>query len=253
MTAPIGILAALHDEIADLLTRMGPGAQRRTIGMRDYYVGQLSGRPCVVVLARVGKVAAAATAVTLIREFGVSCLLFAGLAGGIAAAVRVGDVVIAETLVQHDLDARPLFPRYEVPLLAQAKFPTDAGLNEILAQCAADFLGGDLARQVDAATRARFGISSPALHRGEIASGDQFIGAADVARRLAQELPATLCVEMEGAAVAQVCHEYGVPCAVLRTVSDRADGAAPVDFKAFLHEVASFYSAGIIGRFISAV
>ncbi|OWT74748.1 MULTISPECIES: 5'-methylthioadenosine/adenosylhomocysteine nucleosidase [unclassified Achromobacter] len=253
MTAPIGILAALHDEIADLLTRMGPGAQRHTIGMRDYYVGQLAGRPCVVVLARVGKVAAAATAVTLIREFGVSCLLFAGLAGGIASAVRVGDVVIAETLVQHDLDARPLFPRYEVPLLARAKFATDAGLNEILAQCAADFLGGDLAHRVDTATRERFGIFSPTLHRGEIASGDQFIGAAEVARRLAEELPATLCVEMEGAAVAQVCHEYGVPCAVLRTVSDRADAAAPVDFKAFLHEVASFYSAGIIGRFVAAV
>jgi len=253
MTAPIGILAALHDEIADLLTRMGPGAQRRTIGMRDYYVGELSGRPCVVVLARVGKVAAAATAVTLIREFEVSCVLFAGLAGGIANGVGVGDVVIAETLVQHDLDARPLFPRHEVPLLGQARFATDAGLNEILARCTQDFLDKDLARQVSTATRGRFGIMRPALHRGEIASGDQFIGSAEVARRLAEDLPATLCVEMEGAAVAQICHEYGVPCTVLRTVSDRADGAAPVDFKAFLHEVASFYSAGIIGRFITAV
>ncbi|OZI37271.1 5'-methylthioadenosine/S-adenosylhomocysteine nucleosidase [Bordetella genomosp. 10] len=253
MTAPIGILAALHDEIADLLVRMGPAAQRRTIGMRDYYVGELAGRACVVVLARVGKVAAAATAVTLIREFGVSSVLFAGLAGGIAPAVRVGDVVIADTLVQHDLDARPLFPRFEVPLLARAKFDTDAGLNAVLAQCAADFLGRDLPRLVDAATQERFGIVAPALHRGEIASGDQFIGAAEVSRRLAADLPATLCVEMEGAAVAQVCHEYGVPCAVLRTVSDRADAAAPVDFKAFLHEVASFYSAGIIGRFIAAL
>ncbi|MFC4277093.1 5'-methylthioadenosine/adenosylhomocysteine nucleosidase [Achromobacter aloeverae] len=253
MTAPIGILAALHDEIADLLTRMGPSAERHTIGMRDYYVGKLSGRPCVLVLARVGKVAAAATAVTLIREFGVSCVLFAGLAGGIAPGVRVGDVVLAETLVQHDLDARPLFPRFEVPLLGRAKFATDAGLNEVLARCVADFLALDLPRQVDAATQERFGIAAPALHRGEIASGDQFIGAAEVSRRLAADLPATLCVEMEGAAVAQVCHEYGVPCAVLRTVSDRADAAAPVDFKAFLHEVASFYSAGIIGRFIAAL
>ncbi|WP_233236429.1 5'-methylthioadenosine/adenosylhomocysteine nucleosidase [Bordetella sp. LUAb4] len=253
MTAPIGILAALHDEIADLLARMGPGAQRRTLGMRDYYVGALSGRPCVVVLARVGKVAAAATAVTLIREFDVSCVLFAGLAGGIANEVRVGDVVIAETLVQHDLDARPLFPRHEVPLLGRSRFATDAGLNEVLARCATDFLDKDLARQVSTVTRERFGIMRPTLHRGEIASGDQFIGSAEVARRLTEDLPATLCVEMEGAAVAQICHEYGVPCAVLRTVSDRADGAAPVDFKAFLHEVASFYSAGIIGRFISAV
>lgn len=252
-TAPIGILAALHDEIAGLLAQMGPGAERRHIGMRDYYVGQLNGRDCVIVLARVGKVAAAATAVTLIREFGVSALVFAGLAGGIGKGVRVGDVVIADALVQHDMDARPLFPRFHVPLLDRSHFQTDARLNAVLAQCAADYLGLDFPQQIQAHTRDLFGIATPALHIGEVASGDRFVDGQAFARQLQADLPDALCVEMEGAAVAQICHEYGVPCAVLRTVSDRADAAAPVDFMAFLTQVASFYSMGIIGRFVSAL
>jgi adenosylhomocysteine nucleosidase len=251
-TRPLGILAALHDEIAGLLARMDDGATEYRIGMRDYYEGRLDGRPCVVVLARVGKVAAAATAVTLIREFNVSALVFAGLAGGIAPGVRVGDVVIADTLVQHDMDARPLFPRYQIPLLGRADFPTNARMNAVLAQCAADYLALDLAHAIDAQTRDLFGIVSPTLHSGQIASGDRFVGDAAYAAQLQADLPRALCVEMEGAAVAQICHEYEVPCAVLRTVSDRADAAAPVDFTAFLRRVASPYATGILNRFVHA-
>jgi adenosylhomocysteine nucleosidase len=250
--APLGILAALHDEIADLLVQMGPAAECRRIGKRDYYVGELYGRHCVVVLARIGKVAAAATAVTLIREFDVQAVLFTGLAGGIAPGVHVGDVVIANTLVQHDLDARPLFARYEVPLLGVSQLPTAPKMNEVLAQCAVDYLALGLSRDVDALTRDLFGIGAPTLHRGLVASGDRFVGDAAVASGLLEALPETLCVEMEGAAVAQVCHEYDVPCAILRTVSDRADAAAPVDFAAFLSRVASHYSSGIVSRFVQA-
>lgn len=250
--APLGIMAALHDEIAGLLAHMGPDAACRRIGMRDYYVGELYGQPCVVVLARIGKVAAAATAVTLIRDFDVRALLFTGLAGGIAPGVRVGDVVIADALVHHDLDARPLFPQYEVPLLAVSLLPTDARMNGVLAQCAADYLALALARDVDAATRDLFAIGAPMLHRGLVASGDRFVGDADTAAAVHAGLPDTLCVEMEGAAVAQVCHEYQVPCAVMRTISDRADAAAPVDFAAFLNHIASHYSSGIVSRFIEA-
>ncbi|ANN76151.1 5'-methylthioadenosine/adenosylhomocysteine nucleosidase [Bordetella flabilis] len=250
--APLGILAALHDEIADLLVQMGPTAECRRIGKRDYYVGELYGRRCVVVLARIGKVAAAATAVTLIREFDVQALLFTGLAGGIAPGVNVGDVVIANTLVQHDLDARPLFPRYEVPLLGVSQLATAPRMNEVLAQCAVDYLALGLSSDVDPLTRDLFGIGAPTLHRGLVASGDRFVGDGAVAQGLLEALPGTLCVEMEGAAVAQVCHEYEVPCAILRTVSDRADAAAPVDFAAFLSRVASRYSNGIVSRFVQA-
>ncbi|CAM3636166.1 5'-methylthioadenosine/adenosylhomocysteine nucleosidase [Bordetella sputigena] len=251
-SAPLGIMAALHDEIAGLLAHMGPGAACRRIGMRDYYVGELYGQPCVVVLARIGKVAAAATAVALIREFDVRAVLFTGLAGGVAPGVNVGDVVIADALLHHDLDARPLFPRYEVPLLGVSRLPTDPRMNGVLAQCAADYLALALGRDVDAATRDLFAIGAPMLHRGLIASGDRFISDADTTADVLNALPDTLCVEMEGAAVAQVCHEYEIPCAVLRTISDRADAAAPVDFAGFLTHIASHYSSGIVSRFIEA-
>jgi len=218
---------------------MGPAATTRRVGMRDYHHGVLYGRPCVLALTRVGKVAAAATTATLLREFDVDRVVFTGVAGGLDTAVRTGDVVVGSTLVQHDLDARPLFARHEVPLLGLARFATDETLAGLLHRCAAEFL----AQRGGAAT----------LHRGLIATGDRFVHEPAVARELRDALPEALCVEMEGAAVAQVCHEFGVPCAVLRTISDCADQDAPVDFAVFLREVASVYSAGILRRFLAAL
>jgi adenosylhomocysteine nucleosidase len=250
---PIGILAALHEEIADLLARMGSTVSTERIGMRDYHVGTIAGRQCVVVLARIGKVAAAATTVTLIREFGAAPIVFTGLAGGLGNGVKVGDVVVAQALVHHDFDARPLFPRYEVPLLGRAYFDTDPALVALLERCAGEYLALELRRDVDLLTRTLFGLDEPTVHRGVVSSGDLFVGNGQALDALRAALPDALCVEMEGAAVAQVCHEYGVPCAVLRTVSDRADSAAHTDFGLFLERVASFYSAGILRRFIAAL
>ncbi len=246
----IGILAALQEEIATLLTAMGPDVVTRRIGQRVYHEGLLSGRRCVLVLARVGKVAAAATAVTLIREFGVSVVVFTGLAGAVASHVRVGDVVVAQTLMQHDLDARPLFPRYEVPLLGRSHFDADAELATLLAECANDYLGSQLAQEIVSATRDAFGMADPVVHCGSIISGDCFVSDTAAVALLRSELPDALCVEMEGAAVAQICYEYGVPCGVLRTISDRADNTAAIDFNTFLTQVACFYSSGILSRFL---
>ena len=250
---PIGILAALHEEIADLLAQMGSSVATHRIGMRHYHAGRLAGRECVVVLARIGKVAAAASTVTLIREFGAMPIVFTGLAGGLESSVKVGDVVIAKALVHHDFDARPLFPRYEIPLLGRAYFDADPTLVSVLEHCASQYLALDLPRDIDASMRARFGLVAPAVHSGVVSSGDLFVGSTTALQILREALPEALCVEMEGAAVAQVCHEYNVPCAVLRTVSDRADGAAHTDFNLFLEHVARFYSAGILRRFIAAL
>lgn len=249
----LGILAAMHDEIAGFLQAMGPEMKVHTIGQRDYHVGVLYGRPCVVVLARIGKVAAAATTVTLIREFGVTELLFTGLAGAVAPQVRVGDVVVAQTLLQHDLSAAPLFPRYEVPLLGRSHFQADVALADTLLGCAQYYLDHDFEHQVSSATRTAFGITEPKVHHGLIISGDQFVNTASAVHALRAELPHALCVEMEGAAVAQICFEYAVPCVVIRTISDRADDEASTDFSAFLAGVASVYSAGILSRLLNHV
>lgn len=94
------------------------------------------------------------------------------------------------------------------------------------------------------------GVYAPRLHRGLIVSGDRFVASADESRALQAALPQALAVEMEGAAIAQVCHDLGLPFAVLRTVSDRADDSAHVDFLRFIEVVAAHASAAIVGRWL---
>lgn len=245
----IGIMAAMHGEISALLQKMGSVRVTR-IGMRDYHQGVLHGWPCVVVLARLGKVAAAATAVTLIREFDVQQVFFAGLAGGISQNAGIGDVVVGTTLLQYDLDASPLFPRHEIPLLALSYIQADPDLSGLLNQAAEDYFAFDWERDISAETREAFQLMAPEVHQGLIASGDQFVSSSSAAQALREMLPDVLCVEMEGASVAQICYEYGTPFAILRTVSDRADDHAIHDFNRFLTHVASHYSAGILERTI---
>lgn len=248
---PLGIMAALHDEIAVLLQEMDDGVVTHRIGQRDYHEGRLYGQPCVVVLARIGKVAAAATAVTLIREFNVQNIVFAGVAGGVTSDVRVGDIVVATHLLQHDIDASPIFPRYEVPLLQQSRFAACGELSQRLASSAQAYLDDDFSGQVSFVARQEFNLVAPTVHIGTIISGDQFVNDSKKVRALADALPDALCVEMEGAAVAQICFEYDIPFAVFRTISDSADHTASTDFSAFLGQVARYYSAGVLRRFLA--
>lgn len=229
----LAILGALHEEIADLLAAMDPGATVHRIAMREFHVGTLWGTPCVLALSRIGKVAAAATASIVIREFQVSRVIFTGLAGGLHADVGVGDVVVASSLMQHDMDARPLFDQHEIPLLGRVVFDADAGLSQLLQDSAERFTSGRVA-------------APSKVHRGLIATGDVFVSHNDEAQALRKRLPNALCVEMEGAAMAQVCYEFGIPFAVMRVISDRADHAAKTDFTAFLENVARVYTAGIL-------
>jgi adenosylhomocysteine nucleosidase len=247
----LGIIAALHGEISQLLADMAPGATRQHIAMRDYYTGKILGQDCIVVLARVGKVAAAATATALIERFGASQIIFTGVAGGVAHGLNIGDVIIANELVQHDLDARPFFGLHEIPMLGVSRCHADQPLALRLEAAARQYLEGPMRLEIPAATRGRFGLDAPRVHHGLIASGDQFIGSAARVQALRNTLPDVLAVEMEGAAVAQVCHEYGVPFSVIRTLSDTADDQAHIDFPAFLNEVASLYSHGILRAFLA--
>ena len=158
----IGIMAALHQEIADLLALMGPQMQVTRIGQRDYYEGRIGEHECVMVLARIGKVAASATCVTLIREFKVEQIVFTGLAGGLGDAVHVGDIVVANELMQHDFDASPIFPRYEIPLLGRARFAADENLSQQLMSAASDYLqqADGLAKDVSAEVMTQFGLNA---------------------------------------------------------------------------------------------
>lgn len=250
----LGIIAALPQEIADLLKLMKGQMQTHTVGMRTFYQGKIGGQSCVLVLARVGKVAASATCVTLIQKFGVSRIIFTGLAGGVSAEVNVGDIVVGTSFCQHDMNAEPLFPRYEIPLLGKQYFASDSELNAALIVGTTQFLQGkgqySLQRMLPKENIDLFGLTNMKTHQGLILSGDQFIGSAEAVLELRNHFPDALCTEMEGAAVAQVCYEYGTPFAVLRVISDKANNSAGYDFTRFLNEVAPVVSSGILLNFL---
>jgi adenosylhomocysteine nucleosidase len=244
------ILSAMTEENDLLLRDLTPSAVH-VEGQREYHAGELFGEPVVVVFSRWGKVAAATTTTALLKQFEVDRVIFTGLAGALDPSLRIGDVVVADELMQHDLDASPIFPKFETPLLGVSRFATDAVLRERLLGAAESFVAGGLAEEVDVRDREGFGIDQPAVHSGLIVSGDQFISDGSEVARLRAAIPDALCVEMEGAAMAQVCFEYGVPFAVLRIISDTADGDAGVDFPRFLTTVAAKFSLGVVRAFLA--
>ncbi len=237
----LAIVSALHEELHALLDVMQLARTEQRAG-REFHLGRLDGQDVVIVLSGVGKVAAAATTAVLLDRFAVDAVLFTGVAGGLAQDVEVGDVVVASSLLQHDLDASPLFPRYEVPLTGRSRFDADRVWADLLAAGAAQVLAHSHLQ----ATLAAFGVSRPACHRGLVISGDRFVSAESEARVLREALPDALAVEMEGAALAQVCTDFGRPFGVLRTISDRADDNAHVDFSRFLSEVAAEFARDIV-------
>lgn len=235
----IAIVSAMHEELRALLPLLQGASVEQRAG-RQCHIGRIDGRDVVLVLSGIGKVAAATTAAVLLDGLDVGALLLTGVAGGLAAGVRVGDVVIARSLLQHDMDASPLFPRYEVPLTGQSRFAADAAFCDALAA------GSEAVLRSPHASLARFGIEQPRLHTGLVISGDRFVATAAESDALRAELPDALAVEMEGAAVAQVCGDFKRPFGVLRTVSDRADDVAHLDFARFVDEVAAEFSRDIV-------
>jgi len=254
----IGIVGAMPQEIARLQQDLR-SARRETRGMREYLQGTLYGKEVALVFSRCAKVAAASTATTLIEVFGVDLIVFTGVAGAADESLEIGDVVIGTMLVQHDLDTRPLFRRFEVPLLDKIAFEAPAELVALAVRSAESYLGDQLARDVSTESLDAFGIRSPPKVRaGLIVSGDQFIADPGRLRELraalqSAALPAPLCVEMEGAAVAQVCHEHGVRVIVMRTISDKADHSAAIAFVPFVEQIASHFTCGIVREVISQV
>ena len=233
----LAIVAALHEELADWLAQL-PDRRCERVAGREVWLATLGGQPIVVTLSGIGKVAAATTATLLIQRFGVQRIVFTGVAGGLGPGVAVGDVVVARRLLQHDMNAWPLVPRHEVPGYGRAHFETDAALSDALAQACEQAL-------LD------MGLPTQRLHQGLIISGDQFVCDTVAAQALQRDLPEALAVEMEGAAFAQVCHDHGVPLAVVRTISDRADDDAHTDFSQFLRDFASPYSQAVLKRWFT--
>ena len=234
------ILSALAQEQRGLIALLQQPTQVSHAG-RDFWLGDLQGQRVVLALSKIGKVAAATTSAALIERFGAQRIVFTGVAGGLGDGVKVGDVVVATDFIQHDLDVSPLFARYEVPSYGRARFDGDATLSVLLFNAARSALQG----RGSIAT-----YPGATVHQGLIASGDRFVSGAGESLALRATLASAghevLAVEMECAAVAQVCYDYGIPFAAVRTISDRADDDAHVDFQVFLEQVASQYTSAII-------
>jgi len=246
----IGILGAMPEEINGIVSLLKDKTEVIK-GMRTYYLGTINEVEVVVVFSRWGKVASATTVTHLIVEFGITQLFFSGVAGAINPTLNIGDIVIASSLVQHDLDARPIMDRFEIPLLGKTMLCPP---KEIL-----DVAIGSINELVNAKTliqllsqkqQETFSLSNLKMVVGQIASGDQFFASNGDKEKLSVMLPEVLCVEMEGAAVAQVCFEYNIPYVIIRTISDEANDNSVVDFKEFVSQVASRFGVEIIRNLI---
>ena len=251
MDKTIGILGAMAQEIDEVKALLTNKTVVK-IANREFVVDKINGIACVVAFSKWGKVAATITATLLIQEFGVTDLFFIGTAGALADGLKVGDIVISKRLVQHDLDARPMISRFELPLLNRVYVDSDPELTELAGKAVTNLLNKGVENMVGEEAVKEFNLA-PSLYFGDIASGDQFVNSDEKRNEILGLLPDVLCVEMEGAAVAQVCLEFNVPFTVIRTISDTADHNARVDFGKFIVEVANAYSRAIIKEIIQII
>ncbi len=227
----IGLIGAMDEEIKLLLE----GMEDREIVVKagiNYYTGTLFGKSVVLCKCGVGKVNAAVTTQILLDTFGASQVLFTGVAGAVHPELNIGDIVISTSCMQHDMDVTALgYPRGIIPYQEVSSFSADPAL--VL-----------LAEQACLELKQKYLL-------GKVLSGDQFIANADVVAKLRKELDGA-CAEMEGAAVAQVCYMYDTPFVVIRSMSDKADGSAHVNFREFTVE-ASERSHAILEYMLKAL
>jgi len=243
----IGILGAMAQEIDEVKTLLH-NVKTREIADRVFHLGTISGNECVIAFSKWGKVAATMTSAIMINEFKVDKLIFIGTAGSISHDLNIGDVVVAQRLVQHDIDSRPFQKKFEIPLINKIFIEADPQLSKTAEEAVSRLIDRGNGIIIDKEKAERFSISQTRLHRCDIASGDQFINDQSKRDEIATLLPSVKCVEMEGAAVAQVCYEFGTPFTVIRIISDSADHNARFDFGKFIVEVANSYSKAIIGE-----
>ncbi|MCI8554183.1 MAG: 5'-methylthioadenosine/adenosylhomocysteine nucleosidase [Clostridiales bacterium] len=248
---PIGVLCAMTEEIALLRGEMEI-TERETVGGREFLTGRLYGRETVLARSGIGKAAAASTVTTLLDRFGAELVIFSGTAGGADPALHTGDLVVSDRSVQHDMDAigEALF---QVPGHEGSWFGADPRLTALAADAAQRFFERDMAQELSPGQLVRFGITRPQVAVGTVASGDQFISSREKIRWLGERIENLKCVEMEGAAAAQICVEFGVPHVILRVISDGANEDSPVDFDAFVTDAARYFTRGVVRELIRSL
>ncbi len=209
-------MGAMPEEIEPLLKQM-ENVSAVIYAANTYYEGTYRGQEVVVAYSKIGKVFATLTATMLIEKFGCDLLLFSGVAGAISDELKIGDLIIAEGLCQHDLDITAFGHPYGFVPEGEVCIPTDLGLRDVAKEVAQE--------------------KGLTLKEGVIATGDQFVADPERKKWIGDTFHAD-ALEMEGAAVAVVCSALNVPFFILRAISDTADMDAGFDFDTFLESSA---------------
>ena len=216
----IGIIGAMTVEIEGIRAKMTKRTEKTISGI-TYVSGKLGKNDVVTAVCGIGKVFAAICTQTMILEFKPDVIVNTGVAGSLSPMLNVCDIAVADKVVQHDMDTSPLGdPKGLISGINVIYFDADERASNLLAHIAAEN-----------------GINTVI---GTIASGDQFIASKEVKTGIVSEFGAIAC-EMEGAAIGHVCYVNKVPFAVLRAISDKADGVAEIDYPTFCKMAADNY------------
>lgn len=214
----IGIIGAMREEINLLLGQLDNSGTEQHAGMA-FYRGIFEGRKVVITQSGVGKVNAAVCTQILIDKYGADAIIFTGVAGAVDPGLNIGDIVISQSSLQHDVDVTALgFPRGAIPYQEVSEYVADTHLVKLAEEAGERVFPG----------RCR---------TGKVLSGDQFIADRAAVSALYEAFGGA-CTEMEGAAVAQACHMNAIPHVIIRSMSDKADGSAHVNFAEFTVEAA---------------
>lgn len=212
-----GIIGAMDEEI-ELLKQSMNDKKEVTIANAQFIEGELEGQQVILVKSGIGKVNAAMTTAILMETFHPDYVINTGSAGGFAEDLSVGDVVISEEVVHHDVDVTAFDYEYgQVPDLPP-RFSSDL-------------------RLVSETETALKKLEVP-YKTGLIATGDSFLSSKERVYFIREKFPTMLAGEMEAAAIAQVCYQYDVPFVVIRALSDIAGKSSEISFDAFLDTAA---------------
>ena len=210
----LGIIGAMADEVKQIKERL-TDVQVETRAAMDFYKGRLGGKEVVVVQSGIGKVNAAICAQILADIYKVSAVVNTGIAGSLKAEIDIGDIVISEDALQHDVDAAAFgYEPGQIPQLDTFSFKADKRLIELAEECCSRV--------------------NPDIHTflGRVVTGDQFVSQKEKKEWLTKTFGGS-CTEMEGGAIAQACYLNNVPFLILRAISDKADDSASMDYPAF--------------------
>ncbi|MBE7036275.1 MAG: 5'-methylthioadenosine/adenosylhomocysteine nucleosidase [Ruminococcaceae bacterium] len=228
----IGIIGAMAVEV-QMLKDIMQNMNMATISGIEYYSGTISGVEVVVAQAGIGKVNAAVCTEAMILKYEPAAVINIGVAGGLSGNLKVGDIAIADTVVEHDMDTSVFGdPIGFITGINLVNIPCAQWVTEMLLE---------VAKKID-------GVNTLC---GTIVSGDQFISSKEKKLQLVERFNA-VATEMEGASIGHVCYMNGVPFGVLRAISDSADDEADMSFNEFC-DMAAKNSSRVILNFLEIV